>query len=141
MPVSLVVQSLAQRGGVDEVAVVGHADTVRAVDVEGLSFSVRAATGSGVSQVAEAHEAGKVGHTGAVLEDLGGHAVALALVEATTGTATDYSGSILAAVLEKVEGVMHLDRSRLRLGVAVDHSNNTAHVDVMVGCEGLKSRN
>ena len=87
------------------------------------------------------HVSRQVSNASTVLEDLGGHAVALALVEATTGTATDYSGSILAAVLEKVEGVMHLDRSRLRLGVAVDHSNNTAHVDVMVGCERLKSRN
>lgn len=136
----LVIESLAQRRGIDEIAVVSHADTVRAVDVEGLSFSIRTAAGGGVSQVAEAHEAGKVGHAGAVLEDLGGHTVALALVEATTGTAADYSGSVLPAMLEKVEGIVHLDRSRLRLRVTVDHSNDTAHFDVMVRSEGLWSR-
>jgi len=141
MPVGLVIESLAQCRRVDEVAIVGHADTVGAVDVEGLSLSVRAAAGGRVSQVAEAHEAGEVGHACAVLEDTRRHTVALALVEATTSTATDYSGSILAAMLEEVEGIVHLDRSRLRLGIAVDHSNDTAHFDVMAGCGEAWSKN
>jgi hypothetical protein len=44
-------------------------------------------------------------------------------------------------MLEKVERIVHLDRSRLRLGVTVDHSNNTAHFDVLVGCRELRSKN
>jgi hypothetical protein len=105
----LVIESLAQCRGIDEVAIVRHTNTVRAVDVERLSLGVGAAAGCGVSKVAEAHEARKIGDTGTVLEDLRGHAVALALVEATTGTATDYSSSVLAAVLEEVECIVHLD--------------------------------
>lgn len=46
---SLVVQALAQRRGIDEVAIVSHTDAVRAVYVEGLSLRVCAAAGSGVS--------------------------------------------------------------------------------------------
>jgi hypothetical protein len=77
--------------------------------------------------MSESHEAGQVGDARAILEDLGGHAVALALVEASASTATDDAGRILTAVLEKVESIMHFDRSRLRLRVAVNHSNDTTH--------------
>ena len=79
--------------------------------------------------MAKTHEAWEVGNTSTILEDLGGHAVALALVETTTSTAADYTSSILSAMLEQIEGIMDLDRSGLRLGVAVDNSNDTTHFD------------
>ena len=132
MPVGLVVESLAQRGGVDEVTIMSHADTVRAVDVKGLGLRVCAAASCGVSQMAKTHEAGEIGNTSTILEDLGGHAIALALVETTAGTAADYTSSVLSTVLEEVEGIVNLYRSGLRLGVAVDNGNDTAHFDVVL---------
>jgi hypothetical protein len=47
------------------------------------------------------------------MEDLGGHAVAFALVEAATGAAADYAGRILASVLEEVQRIVDFDRRRL----------------------------
>src|SRR4051812_36447559 len=41
MPVSLMVESLAQCRGVDEISVVRHANAVWAVYIERLSFSIR----------------------------------------------------------------------------------------------------
>lgn len=90
--------------------------------------------------MAETHESREIGNASAVLENLGGHTVALALVETTTGAAADYSSSVLAAVLEEIEGIVDLNRSRLRLGVAVDDCNDTAHFDVIVRCEIIRGR-
>lgn len=132
MPVGLVVESLAQRGGIDEVTIVGHTDTVRAIDVKGLGLRVRAAASCRVSQMAKTHEAGEIGNTSTILEDLGGHAIALALVETTAGTAADYTSSVLSAVLEEVKGIVNFYRSGLRLGVAVDNGNDTTHFDVVL---------
>ena len=87
--------------------------------------------------MAKAHEAWQVGNARTVLEDSGGHAVAFALVEAATGTAADYAGSVLAAVLEEIEGIVHLDRRRLRLRIAVDDCDNTAHFEVIYKRKGI----
>lgn len=109
----LVVKSLAQSGGVDEVAVVGHANAIGTVHVERLCFCICAAASSRVSQVTKAHEARQVGDPGAISKDPGGHAIALALVEAPTSTAAHDPGSILASVLEQVERIVDLDRCRI----------------------------
>jgi hypothetical protein len=85
----------------------------------------------------ETHESREVGHASAILEDLGGHAIALALVETTTGTATDYTSSVLAAVLEKIESIVDLNRSGLRLGVAMDNGNDTTHFGELE-CEDVR---
>jgi hypothetical protein len=91
-----------------------HADSVRAVHIERLCLCVGAAASGGVSQVTKTHEARKIRDASAVVEDLGGHAVALALVKATASAATDYAGRILAAVLEEIQRIVDLDRRRLR---------------------------
>lgn len=106
MSVRLVVKALAQGRCVDEVAVVGHADAVRAVHVERLGFRVGTAAGGGVAKMTKAHVAGEVSDAGSVLEDLGGHAVALALVETTTRAAAYDSGGILTAVLEQIQRIV-----------------------------------
>ena len=80
--------------------------------------------------MAKTHEAGEIGNTGTILEDLGGHAIALALMETTASAAADYTSSILSAMLKEIESIMDLDRSGLRLGVTVDDSNDTTHFDV-----------
>jgi hypothetical protein len=97
--VRLVVKTFSERGRIDEVAIVRHADSVRAVHIERLCLCIGAAAGRGVSKVAETHEARKVRDARAVVEDLGGHTVALALVEAPARTTADYASSILATVL------------------------------------------
>jgi hypothetical protein len=102
MPVRVLIEEFAELRRIDQVAVVGHADTVRAVDVKGLSLGIRAATCRWVSKVAESHEAREVRNTGAIVEDLGGHSVALALVEATASTAAHDACRILSAMLEKI---------------------------------------
>ena len=132
MPVSLVIESLAQCRCVDQVSVVRHANAVWAVDVERLGFGVCTAASGRVSQMSEAHEARKVRDARAVLENPGSHTVTLALVEASTSAATDDTSGILATMLEEVEGIMHLDRCRLRLWIAMDHRNDTAHIDVIM---------
>jgi hypothetical protein len=113
MPVCVLVQELAKLGRVDQVAVVGHTDAVWTVDVEWLCLGVRAASGRGVSKVTQSHEARKVRDPGAIVEDLGGHTVALALVEAATATAAHDTRRILPAMLEKVERIVTLYRGRL----------------------------
>jgi hypothetical protein len=90
-----------------------HADSVRAVHIERLCLCIGAATCGRVSQVTEAHEARKIRDASAVVEDLGGHAVARALVKAPTSAAADYTGGILASVLEEVQRIVDLDRRRL----------------------------
>jgi hypothetical protein len=93
------IKALSESWGVDEVAVVGHADTVRAVNIKRLSFRVGTAAGGGVAKVAKAHVARQICNTSAVLEDLGGHTVALALVEAATRAAAHDTRGILTTVL------------------------------------------
>lgn len=109
MPVSFVVESLSQRRGVDKVAIVGHADAVRAVHVERLSLRIGTAASSRVSQVAEAHEARQVRDPSALLEHLGGETVALALVEPPTSAAGDDTSRILASVLKQIKRLVKLN--------------------------------
>lgn len=139
MSVCLVIKTLAQGGGVDEVAVVGHADAIRAVNVERLCFRVGAAAGGGVAKVTKAHVARQVSDTGSVLEDLGGHAVALALVETTTRAAAHDTSRILATVLEQVQRIVDLDGCRSRLGISVDHSDDSTHGEECVVLGTVKS--
>jgi hypothetical protein len=78
------------------------------------------------------------------VEDLGGHAVTLALVEASTATAAHNARRILSAMLEEVERIVTLDRSRLgfpftyqlslvgagsSLRIRVDHGDDAAHAE------------
>jgi hypothetical protein len=112
--VRFVVETLSQRRGIDEVAIVRHADSVWAVHVERLCLCIGAAASGRVSKVAEAHEAGEVRDAGAVVEDLGCHAVAFALVEASASAAADYACRILTAVLQKIQRIVDLDRGGLR---------------------------
>ena len=102
MPVCVLIEELAELRRINQVAVVGHADAVRAVHVEWLCLSVRAATGCGITKVAQSHEAREVRNTGAIVEDLGGHTIAFALMEAATRATADDTGSVLAAMLEKI---------------------------------------
>ena len=49
MAMCFIIQELLQLWGVDQVAVVGEADTIGTIDIEGLSFSIRTATSSRIS--------------------------------------------------------------------------------------------
>lgn len=125
--VSLLVEDALELGSVDEVAIVGQADSIWAVYVEGLGFRVGAAAGRGVSEVTETHETGEICDSGAVVEDLGGHAIALALVEAATRGAGGYSASILASVLEQIQGVVNLNGGGGGRRIRVDNGDDATH--------------
>lgn len=84
--------------GVDQVAVVGEADAVRAVDIKRLSFSVGTASGGGIAQVSDAHAAQQIRQPGAGLENLGCHAILLSDVDATTRCRGGNADSVLTAV-------------------------------------------
>lgn len=58
--VRLVIKTFSERGRVDEVAIVRHADSVRTIHVERLCLCMGAAAGGRVSQVTKAHEARKI---------------------------------------------------------------------------------
>jgi hypothetical protein len=112
MPMGILIQEAPQLGGINKVPVVCEANSIRAVHVKGLRFRVRAAASRRVSKVAEAHEARELRDAGAVVEDLGCHSVALALVEAAArGTGDDACG-ILPAVLEQVERIVDFNGGR-----------------------------
>jgi hypothetical protein len=110
--VGLVIETLAQSRGVDEVAVVSQADTVRAVYIERLGFRVGTAASGRVAEVTKTHVSGQVSDTGSVLENARGHAVALALVETTARAAAHDTSRILAAVLQQIQRIVNLDRCR-----------------------------
>jgi hypothetical protein len=42
--------------------------------------------------------------------------------------------------LEQVEGIVHLDRRRLRFRVAVDDCDNTAHLEVIDRRGGIRKK-
>ena len=111
---------------------VGEGDSVRAVHVEGLRFSTRAATGSGVPQVSQAHETRKILYSGSIVEDLGRHAIAFALVNSSAGSTSSYATRILSSVLKVVQRVVEVG-SRSRGGevvnVAKNKGENSAHLD------------
>lgn len=127
MSVGDLVEALAESRGVDKVAVVGHADAVGAVNVERLGFRIGAAASRGVAEVTEAHVARQISDASSVLKDLGGHAIALALVEASTrATAHDTSG-ILATMLKQIQSIVDLDGRGGRFGITVDNGDNSTH--------------
>ena len=95
----------------------GQTDSIRAVYVEGLGLGVCTATGSGISEMAQAHESRKLGHSRSVVENARGHAISLALVESSSLAAGDYASSILAAVLKQVQRIVNFHGCRLRLAV------------------------
>jgi len=76
--------------------------------------------------MSQAHKAGKVGYSGTIVEDLGGHTISLALVYTTAGAACCDSTSILTAMLQKIEGIVNLDGG-LGVRICVDDGDNTAH--------------
>lgn len=122
----LVVEEGDKVGGVDKVAVDAHGQTVGRVDEERLSLGTvakknvlvtsmdkrqnisgvdscdirRSGTGGGVTDMGDAHEAGKSGSrdTAALVEDLAGHAEALALGH-TAALTHGNTGGILATLL------------------------------------------
>ena len=100
--VCIVIEEAGELIGIDQVAVVCKGNAVGAVHVEWLGLSRCAASGGWVTEVAESHETWEILNTLSVPEDLGGHAVALALVDAPpAGTSRDPAG-ILASMLEIV---------------------------------------
>lgn len=75
MTVGLQIEKSLQFGSVDEIPIVGETNAIGTVDVERLGLGICTAAGSGVSQVSDAHGARKIGNSGTVVEDLGGHTV------------------------------------------------------------------
>jgi len=71
------VQVALQLWSIDQVAIVSQADTVGAVNVEGLGLCIGAATSSRVPEVANTHSTREVSHLCTVMEDLSRHAVGL----------------------------------------------------------------
>ena len=100
--VGIVIEEAGELLGIDQIAVVCKGDAVRAVHVEWLSLSRCAASGGWVSKVPNAHETWEILSALPILKDLGGHAVALALVDApSAGTGCDAT-SILSSMLQIV---------------------------------------
>jgi len=132
VPVTLFVEVYPKILGIDQIAVVRKRNSVRAVHVEGLSLSTRAAASSGVSQVSQAHETGKVLYSGPVMEDLGCHAIAFALVDPSARGASSNPRRILSSMLKVVKGIVKIG-SRSRGGgvveIAENESEDSTHLD------------
>lgn len=108
MPMRLLVEKVLEPLRVDEVSVVRKTDAVGAVDVERLRLGVGATSSRRISKMGQAHEARKIADACAVVEDLGRHAVALALVHPASGRRDRNAGSILSTMLKEVERLMQL---------------------------------
>lgn len=80
MSVGFVVKEMFELWCVDEVAVVGKAYAIRTVYVEWLGLSIGTATRRWIPKMPDAHETWKILQTSPIVEDLGGHAISLALV-------------------------------------------------------------
>lgn len=76
----------------------GEADAVWTIHIEWLCFGIGATTGSRVAQMSDTHRAGQARDFGAILEDLGGHAIGLQLVDSAPGRAGRNTGCILTTV-------------------------------------------
>lgn len=96
--------------------------------VEGeATETYRTRSGSRVTKMSNAHVAGKVYRALAVVKDLGGHAIALALEDsASRATGRDTTG-ILTAMLEIVQTLVQVGRGVRRIGIREDKGENTAH--------------
>ena len=97
----------------------GHDDTVRRVDVEGLRFGVIRATGRRIPHCTFARRSGLQAYTseerhtmanthspdelgyGSCVEHISDHSICLALIETSLVSAGDDTARVLAAVLEK----------------------------------------
>jgi len=107
-------------------------NSVWAVHVEGLRFGTRAGASSGISQVSETHETWEVLHSGSIMEDLGSHSIAFALIYSSTGGTSSYATSILSSVLEIVQRIVEVGSGscgRRITDVAKDESEDSAHPD------------
>ena len=104
------------------------------VDSEGGKTTYRARSGSRVTKMSNAHVAGKVYRALAIIKDLGGHAIALALEDPTTGAAGRDTTSILATMLQIVQALMQIGRGVRCVGIREDKGENTAHF--VVGLDG-----
>lgn len=138
VPVALLVEVDPKFLGIDQIAVVRERNSVRAVHVEGLCLSTRAAASSGVSQVSQAHETGKVLYSGPVMEDLSCHAIAFALVDPSARGASSYATRILASMLEIIQGFVNFGGRGSGGGVveiAENECENSTHLD-RYGMEG-----
>lgn len=141
MAMGLVVQKRSKLRRIDQVSVMCKGDAVRAVHIEWLCLSRCAAPGGWVAKVTESHESWKILNTLSILEDLGGHTVALALVDTSSaGTGCNTAG-ILSAVLEIVQGVVEVSRGigglAVLLEVAHDQGKNSTHG---CGCKELRRK-
>ena len=98
MPVGLGIQVLSELVRVDEIAVMGEADTIGAIDVEWLRLYLGACPGGGIPQMAQAHTALENFEHRAVAEDLGDHAFISTHVKSSSRGTRDYARSILTTV-------------------------------------------
>jgi len=96
--VGLEIQMPLKLTGIDQITVVRKANTVRAVDVEWLSFGIGTGSCGRVPQVTNTHEARQVGDLSTIMEDLGSHAVGLQLVKPTPGRTCRDTGCILTTI-------------------------------------------
>lgn len=74
-----------------------------------------------------AHVAGKVYRALAVVKDLGGHAIALALKDSTSRTTGRNTTGILTTVLKIVQALVQIGRGVRRIGIREDEGENTTH--------------
>lgn len=65
-----------------------------------------AGSGSWVTKMRNAHEAREISYALTILKDLGGHAIALALVYPTSRRAGRHAAGILSAVLKIVQALV-----------------------------------
>lgn len=79
--VCLQVQISLQLGSIDEVSVMGKANAIRAVHVEGLGLRIGTAASGRIPQMGNAHRPWKVGYLGTIVKDLSSHAIGLQLVD------------------------------------------------------------
>lgn len=80
-----------------------------------------------IPQVGNSHVARQISNTLAVLEDLGGHAIALALEYPAAGGAGRNAARILAAVLQVVQALVQVNRRVGARRVGEDEPENATH--------------
>lgn len=113
-------EELFELGVIDDIAVVGHDDPERRIDLEGLSVLAPAAADGGVAGVAEADVAGQaLGMLGG--EDISDQSVAFFCVEAAV--VGDDAGRVLTPVLDSQQPLVEVTEN---VAVAED-TDHTAH--------------
>jgi hypothetical protein len=86
--------------------------------------------------MSETHESRQICNSCAIVEDFCGHAISLALIYSTAGSACCDSTGILSTVLEEVEGFVEIDGGGVGSGIGQNEGENTAHGEDEVGeCE------